>query len=343
MKKLILLPAALLASGALAAPQISAQSIIVNPVQSDLAVKVWVNKDLAGNANPAYRIGEKITISTTVNQDAYVYLFNVDAKGEITQILPNRFTSGENFVKANTTKTFPAPGDDFTFDIAGPAGQNKVLALASKTQLNLDQLTEFEGNASLATAKVTGQQNLAQALSIVVNPVPQNSWVTDTAFFSVSERAATRTGRVFVGTNVNNAVVYLNDRQVGAANTTYVNLQPGTYRLKVAAAGYTPFIQNVTVRADSTVNVNVQFTRTTTTTTTPAPVTNTARVTFRSNAEGARVFVDGREVGIIRNGALSVNLTKGNRDVTILAEGYRAYNNTYNVQNGGTITVNLTR
>ncbi|ADV66282.1 DUF4384 domain-containing protein [Deinococcus maricopensis] len=342
MKKFILLPAALLTSGALAAPQISAQSIIVNPVQSDLAVRVWVNKDPAGNANPTYRIGEKITVSTTVNQDAYVYLFNVDARGEITQILPNRFSSGENFVKANTTKTFPAPGDNFTFDIDGPAGQNKVLAVASKTELNLDQITSFQGDASLATAKVSGQQNLAQALSIVVNPVPQNSWVTDTAFFSVADRAVSRTGRIFVGTNVSNAVVYLNNRQVGAANTTYLNLQPGTYRVKVAAPGYAPYITNVTVRADSTVNVNVQFTSTTTTTT-PAPVANTARVTFRSNAEGARVFVDGREVGTIRGGALSVNLAKGSRDVTILAEGYRAFNTTYNVQNGGTITVNLTR
>ncbi|MBB5233154.1 hypothetical protein HNQ09_003645, partial [Deinococcus budaensis] len=40
MKKLLMIPAALLVSTAAAAPKISAQSIIVNPAQPDLSVSV---------------------------------------------------------------------------------------------------------------------------------------------------------------------------------------------------------------------------------------------------------------------------------------------------------------
>lgn len=192
MKKL-LLPTALLLGPALfglgaasAAPKISAQSIIVNPVRSNLGVRVWTDRDPGGNGTPGYQVGDHIRIYTSVSQDAYVYLFNVNPDGSIDQILPNRYASGANFVKANTTKVFPGSGDGFTFDIAGPYGVNKVLALASETPLNLDRISQFRSGQPFADVNVRGQNNLAQALSIVVNPVAQDSWVTDTAYYSVA-------------------------------------------------------------------------------------------------------------------------------------------------------------
>jgi|GEM_PF-1433693 len=187
MKKL-LLPMALLLGVASAAPKITPQSIIVNPVDPDLSVNVWLDRS-ASNGTPNYNVGDRITIYASVNADAYVYLFNVNPDGTIDQVLPNRFASGGNFVKANTTKQFPAPGDRFSFDVGGPAGLNKVLALASKTQLNLDQISTFKSGQAFATVNVKGQQQFAQALSIVVNPVPQDSWVTDVAFYNVAQSA----------------------------------------------------------------------------------------------------------------------------------------------------------
>ncbi len=187
MKKFMLPTALLLTLGAAsAAPKISAQSIIVNPVQGDLGVRVWTDRDPGGNRTPSYRVGDRIRIYTSVSDDAYVYLFNVNPDGSIDQILPNRYASGANFVKANTTKVFPGSGDGFTFDIAAPYGINKVLALASETPLNLDRISQFRSGQPFADVAVKGQNNLAQALSIVVNPVPQDSWVTDTATYSVA-------------------------------------------------------------------------------------------------------------------------------------------------------------
>ncbi|WP_027459390.1 DUF4384 domain-containing protein [Deinococcus murrayi] len=173
-----------------AAPVLSAQSIIVNPVQTNLAVRVWTDRG-SGTQAPAYHPGERIRLSVSVNRDAYVYLFNVDPQGQVDLVLPNRFQSGANFVKANTTRTFPAAGDPFTFDIAAPYGLNKVLALASLTPLNLEQIATFKSQqASFATVNVQGQQQLAQALSIVVTPLPQESWVSATAFYTVAPRPA---------------------------------------------------------------------------------------------------------------------------------------------------------
>ncbi len=174
-----------------AAPQISAQSIIVNPVPTTVNVKVWTDRDSSGTRTPSYQPGDRIRLYASVSQDAYVYLFNVDPNGQVDLILPNRYQGGANFLKANSVKVFPAAGDPFTFDIAAPYGVNKVLALASRTPLNLDQIATFKSaQNSFADVNVTGQQGLAQALSIVVTPVPQNTWDSATAFYQVVARPA---------------------------------------------------------------------------------------------------------------------------------------------------------
>ncbi|MEW6422232.1 MAG: DUF4384 domain-containing protein [Deinococcota bacterium] len=337
----MMIPAAMLLGTAAAAPKISAQSIIVNPTQPDLSVSVRVDKDPSGNGNPIYRVGENISISTTVNRDAYVYLFNVDATGEVTQILPNRL-SDSNFVKANTTVTFPSPGDNFTFTVGSDTGLNKVLALASLTPLNLDQLSSFKSSQDqFATVKAKGQQQLAQALSIVVNPIPQNSWVSDTAFFTVVAQNPVQTGSLFVGTNVPNATVILNGQRLGEANRTYSNIRPGTYPVRVQAPGYRDYTTTISVRAGTTTNLNVEFAQVVTPA--PAPVQNEFTIALRSPVNGARVFVDGDEVGVIRNGALNITVSRGSHEIVVIAPGYRTFSNVYNVQRNGQITITPTR
>lgn len=192
---LLAVSAALLgvAAPALAAPRISAQSIIVNPVPTSLSARVWVDRDRSGAQNPSYRVGEHITLYTSVNEDAYVYLFNVNPDGSTDQILPNRVSSS-NYVLAGQTRAFPASGDGFTFDVSGPYGLNRVLVIASRRPLSLSQLSSYQNGQSFATVRPRTSQGLAQALSIVVDPVPgpavqpvpQTDWVSDTAYYTVT-------------------------------------------------------------------------------------------------------------------------------------------------------------
>lgn len=178
-------------SAAHASPaKITAQSIIVNPVVTELKVDVWTNKDATGNANPVYQKGEAISVGVKVNRDAYVYLFNVNADGAIDLFFPNGYEES-NFVKAGTTRTLPGQGAKYTLNIGGPDGQDKLLALASLKALTLDDIAKFVGDQGFAQVGVKGQENLAKALSIVVNPLPANSWVTDVANFRVTGTQAT--------------------------------------------------------------------------------------------------------------------------------------------------------
>ncbi|AIZ44979.1 S-layer protein [Deinococcus radiopugnans] len=178
-----------LAAPTLAAPKISAQSIIVNPTQPELDVQVWTNRDASGEGNPVYQIGERISVGVKTNADAYLYLFNVNADGNIDLFFPNAYEDS-NYVPAGT-RVFPGNGAKYSLSVGGPNGQDKLLAVVSTTELSLNDIATFEGQQNFATVSVQGQDGLAQALSIVVNPLPDNAWVTDTAFFRVGNVAQT--------------------------------------------------------------------------------------------------------------------------------------------------------
>lgn len=82
------------------------RSILVNPVPSDLQVNLELDRR---GPNPIYRPGEPISITLSTNRDAYVYLFSIQADGRTHLILPNRFSGGNEFLRAGEVRTFPPP------------------------------------------------------------------------------------------------------------------------------------------------------------------------------------------------------------------------------------------
>ncbi|GIW28750.1 MAG: hypothetical protein KatS3mg070_2113 [Meiothermus sp.] len=183
MKRLI--ATSLLGLMAYATPVLSPQGIIVNPVPTDLEVQTWVDRDPAGLGNATYFFGDKIRIYTRVNQNAYVYLFNINADGQIDLILPNAYNPG-NYLRARETYSFPEPGARYEFTISGPAGIDQVLAVASRQPLSLAQIADIRSGQM----RVQGAGNLARALSIVVTPLPDRDWVSDAVRYNVQPRQA---------------------------------------------------------------------------------------------------------------------------------------------------------
>ncbi len=192
LKSFALFVLALAFSVAFAQPRItvSPQTIVVNPVPS-FGVEVFVDKDSSGTGTPSYQIGEAISIGVRVSEASYVYVFNVRSTGEIIQILPNRYDADgqNNYLQAGETKYFPPRGARYAFNVDGPNGLDKVIAVASRSQLDTHQLADFAGTGNFATSNI-GQDGFAQTFSIVVTPIPQEDWVTDTALFYVGTQAA---------------------------------------------------------------------------------------------------------------------------------------------------------
>ncbi|TSA87088.1 DUF4384 domain-containing protein [Deinococcus detaillensis] len=182
---LLALTAALLASPALASgATLSPQSIIVNPAQPALDVRVWVNKDPQGQGIANYRIGEQIRVGVQVTQDAYVYLFDVNSVGEISLFVPNGYDGTQgNFVRAGQRMVFPGSGAQYTLTVGGPRGQDRVLALASRVPLDLSDIATFAGSQGFAAVTVQGEAKLGEVLSGVVSNLDAQDWVTAVTWY----------------------------------------------------------------------------------------------------------------------------------------------------------------
>jgi hypothetical protein len=162
------------------------RSIIVNPVPSDLRVNLELDQR---GSNPIYRPGEPISITLSTNRDAYVYLFSIQADGRTHLILPNRFSGGNEFLRAGEVRTFPPPGASYRLTIAPPFGQAQVLAVASPRPLNFQEIASFEQSGSFADVRVRGSQlGNAIARAIIVEGIPSDQWVTATRFYRVAPR-----------------------------------------------------------------------------------------------------------------------------------------------------------
>ncbi|HWG85711.1 MAG TPA: PEGA domain-containing protein [Deinococcales bacterium] len=322
--------------GAAGAQRITPQSIIVNPnPPADLRVDVRVNK--AGE-NPVYRPGEAITITASVTQDAYVYLFYTDPNG-VDVIFPNQFDRN-NLMRAGETRSFGGAGN-YRFSVGSTGtGQNSVIAVASRTQLDPQLLRSqlgYQTNAQgTVTVTVTNRENLARALSIVIEPVQQQNWVSDEAFFwvePVAAQPAQVNPTISFGNLPQGAQVFVDGQFIGRAPVTFT-AAPGQHTLRVVAEGYRDFTGTFTVRAGQNLTVPVQL----------QAIPRTGTLVIRANIAGAVVYLNGNRAGQISgNGTLSVaNLNSGSYEVTIVAPGYRTYVSDVNVQGGQTINLTAT-
>jgi hypothetical protein len=307
---------------------ISPQAIVVNP-RPAFNVEVWVDKDPTGRSIPVYQIGEEISIGVRVDEAAYIYLFNVRSDGEIQQLLPNRFDEAgrNNFLRAGEVRYFPPRGANYTFNVAPPRGIDKVIALASKRPLSTSELADFSRDPNFATSRM-GEARFAEALSIVIRPIPQNEWVTATALFSVGQtpRPVATTGRLELRSSPSGSAVYLNGSFVGNTPLT-LDERAGRYEILFSRDGYEPFRTTVNLAAGETRRVSAEL----------APLRRTGRVTFDSTPRGAEVYLDGRYLGITP--LSNVTLDEGRYEVRFRLAGYQEAVQSVNVRQGATQTV----
>ncbi len=319
LRRLVLLTVAAalaaFASSALAQVVIHPQSIVVNPVPA-FGVDVFLDKssssrdDSRAETAPSYRINETVSISVRVDRDAYVYLFDVKPNGAITQILPNRLSGGQsNRVSAGSTITFPPRGAPYRFVVDGPRGLSKVIAVASLRPLDTEQLAQFKGG-DFAESDI-GEVGFANAFSIIVRPVPQSQWVTDTALYWVGERQVTPSyGTLDIRSTPSNADVFVDGRYIGRTPVRYPVVE-GRYDITIEREGYQTLQRTIGIRAGGTQRMTFDLQR----------VEARGFLRFGSSPSGAEVFVDGSFVGTTPTGRIA--LDEGSYRVTFRLDGYQ--------------------
>ena len=104
-------------------PEVPAFNLTVVPgfYKNTQAGKVWTTKN-------EYQIGENIVFRVESDVDAFLTLWDIHSNGDTTLLFPNDYDK-KNLIRAGVTRDIPAT--KFKFDVQGPAGLERIKAIAT--------------------------------------------------------------------------------------------------------------------------------------------------------------------------------------------------------------------
>jgi hypothetical protein len=104
----------------------------------DEGLELWVGPadNPEASARDSWTMGERVRLCVRSSRDCYLSLFNVGPTGNVTILLPNAHRQNV-LVRAGERFTFPSQLDSVQFELLGPPGRERLLALASSRPLRL--------------------------------------------------------------------------------------------------------------------------------------------------------------------------------------------------------------
>jgi len=252
MRKLALLGATVLAMFALGFSQAEPLGIIIEPPEEGLTVRIWLNK-------PVYTLDEKVEIHFEINQDAYVYIWDIDPAGKVTLLLPNYYEP-DNFFPAGTY-TIPSPGKGYSFGFASgsPTGTEWLQIMATT-----ERVPALSGGFSVDIPfPLLGEDPEGWRAQLEVQiqglvPEPTNR-AFDFTSFEVISGAPPAFGTLQVTTNPNFARLYI-DGVFRGWTPRNVNLVQGFHDVLIRKAGYQDYSTRVYIVGGRTRTLNVNLT-----------------------------------------------------------------------------------
>ena len=255
MRKTVLLGAVVLALSALAFAQVEPLGIIIEPPEPEgLSVRIWVDK-------PVYTLQEKVRIHFELNQDAYVYIWDIDPDGKVTLLLPNYYEPN-NFFRAGT-HTIPSPGKGYQFGFApdSPTG-TEWLQIMATTQ----PVPALSGGFSISIPfPLLGDDPESWRAQLQVQiqgliPEPTNR-AFDFTSFEVVSGTAPGYGNLQVTTVPSLARLYVDGIFRGWTPRTLALVQ-GFHDILIRKAGYEDYTARVFIMQGRTRTLNITLTPT---------------------------------------------------------------------------------
>lgn len=113
----------------------------ISNTDNDFALELWTTAGQAGDAQArdieiatarrdSYRVGDDITIWFRAARDCHVTLLNLGTSGKLTMLFPNAIHR-DNFVRGGDLHCVPGPDYGFSYKLAGPAGTERLKAVAT--------------------------------------------------------------------------------------------------------------------------------------------------------------------------------------------------------------------
>ncbi len=108
-------------------------------------VKISTTK---GGDYPVYYRGEKIKFHIQVAGPLYVYMYDINSRGEVTLLYPYEKNSIQQKLMPGRLYTIPSETDNFELEVEPPFGMDAVKIFASTAELPIPELTPSVGTRS---------------------------------------------------------------------------------------------------------------------------------------------------------------------------------------------------
>jgi len=122
-------------------------------------IKVWTEKN-------NYQIGEKLKFSFSLDKAMYIKIVTINSQGKLIALFPNPYQT-KSYCEANITYQIPPKNSEFTLDIDGPIGQDRIIAIGSSNPIP-DQALIFNSNGEILDPKLR-QSFIHQSISYTIN------------------------------------------------------------------------------------------------------------------------------------------------------------------------------
>jgi len=140
-------------------------------------IKLWVNqKD--------YRPGDKISFSFSTDRNCYLTIIDIATNGVIRVIFPNK-SSSSNLVHAGTIYKIPG-GLGFTMKIKGPAGIEKVKAIATTKPMDIFGIDFIKGDYFFFEGKPNNSV-FTRGLGGLSSKLKKHTWAETELAFEIKE------------------------------------------------------------------------------------------------------------------------------------------------------------
>jgi subtilase family serine protease len=146
----------------------SRQITVRGSTPSTLSISISTDKT-------SYRIGDRLQIFLRTGAQAYVYVYDVDPAGRISQVFPNAF-SRQNLLGAGT---YTLPDGAYTLAITGPEGTEYLHAVAITQAVNLG----LDGTQN--TAWLNPEAFRAELARRIQSAAPAATWTSSFTSFQV--------------------------------------------------------------------------------------------------------------------------------------------------------------
>lgn len=289
-----------LATTGIALGQIRPQGIVVSPTKPSLSLDLRLSKDcLSPN--------ERLTLKFTLDRAAYVYIYNIDCKGNVWLLFPNGFSPN---AWVNKGEHLLPDSDRYSIVIEGPPGVEYIQGIACLSPIPLLEYDPASRKTFLLLS--TKPQALAKDLEAwLTKNLPQGSWATAWVEYGVS------VGKLVISSWPPDAEVYVDGRFVGTTQRVSEQglrikelwLGSGYHQVQIAKKGFGSRSQTIYLKSCETRRLTFWLER---------PGT----VWLVSQPRGAAIYVDGRYHG---ETPTEIELEPGLHLIDLRKPGYKTW------------------